>query len=107
METQPVASDARLLRAARSLYTNRTRQQIIEARIERATDALMAHLGLYRLTAVTLGFYQVELVDGQLQLTKHETNGATQLPLPEADRHDPTLAVAALPETPPAPHAQP
>jgi len=107
METSPRASDTRLLRAARSLYTNRARQQIIEARIERATDALIAHLGLYGLAAVTLGFYQVELVDGQLQLTKHETNGATQLPLPEGDHHDPTLTIAAPLEMPPAPHAQP
>lgn len=105
MESEPRASDVRLLRAARSLYTNRERQQIIEARIERATDSLMSYLGLWGLTSANLGLFQIELIDGQLQLTKREATGASQLRLLE-EPLDPTLSVTASPVDTLATHPQ-
>lgn len=42
MERQPQASDARLVRAARSLHVNQQTKEIAEARIERASKAITA-----------------------------------------------------------------
>jgi len=41
MEREPIGCDARLVRAARSLYVNRRNRELVEARIERASEQLL------------------------------------------------------------------
>lgn len=94
METPPRASERQLLRAARSLHYNRERLTLIQARIEQATETIERHLALEGLGLLSLGCFEIELVEGEIQLTWREPeNGLAQLPLPEGEP-DPALPVA-------------
>jgi DNA repair protein RadC len=103
-EQQCLPPDKRLVRAARSLYHNREAKEIAEARIERASDALVSYLGLAGLATARFGLFDVVLVDGQLTVTKLPDNDAEQLVLPEMEAGEhaiheaaPLVAYGALP----------
>lgn len=81
--------DKRLVRAARSLYHNQQAREIVEARIERASEALTSYLGLSGLVGARFGLFDVALVDGQLQVAKLPGYDAEQLALPEIDNTGP------------------
>lgn len=86
METPPRVSERQLLRAARSLHYNRERLTLIQARIERATETLESHLAIAGMGVLSLGCYEIVLVEGELELTWREPeNDLSQLPLPEAE----------------------
>lgn len=94
METPPRASERQLLRAARSLHYNRERLTLIQARIERATETIESHLALAGLGVLSLGCFEIALIEGEIELTWREpANGLAQLPLPE-EGPDPPLPVA-------------
>lgn len=78
-----------MLRAARSLYTNRARLTVVEARIDRASQELTTYLGLAGLTTATIGAFEIELDDEQLRLTHHPLPGASQLPLLDSVTDEP------------------
>ena len=82
LEAEPPLPDRRLLRAARSLFTNRERLAVIERRIESASDEIARYLGLWGLESATFGVYHVVLDDGFLTLTRHVLQEAVQLSLP-------------------------
>lgn len=77
-----------MIRAARSLYTNRQRLTTIEARIDRATDELTMFLALYGLSAATIGAYEVSWDGDMVSLERLPSLDGTQLALPsfEDDR---------------------
>lgn len=86
MEAPPRASERQLLRAARSLHYNRERLALIQARIERATETIESHLALAGLGVLSLGCYEIVLVEGEIELTRREPESdLSQLPLPEAE----------------------
>lgn len=89
------APDKRLLRAARSLHHNQQAKEIAEARIERASEALISYLGLFGLAAARFGLFDVMLVDGQLTITKLPGHDAEQLVLPDMDVREPVVHDAA------------
>ncbi len=78
----PLQIDRRVLGAARSLDINRRNKEIVEGRIDRATDTIMAHLAIHGLGGVRLGLYEIELENGGLRLTKLPAPGSDQLELP-------------------------
>lgn len=84
-EQQLPPPDKRLVRAARSLYHNQQAREIVEARIERASEAITSYLGLSGLVGARFGMFDVALVDGQVQITKLPGHDAEQLVLPEID----------------------
>lgn len=91
-EQQLPPPDRRLVRAARSLYHNQQAKEIVEARIERASEAITSYLGLSGLVAARFGMFDVALVDGQLQIAKLPGHDAEQLVLPEIDNAGPGVA---------------
>lgn len=88
MEFEQPVPDRRIIRAARSLYTNRNRLTTIEARIDRATDELTAFLGLYGMSTATIGMFAVSWDGEALQLERLPGLDAAQLPLPDFDDDD-------------------
>jgi len=82
MEREPIGCDARLLRAARSLYVNRRNRELVESRIERASEQLLVYLGLNGITAARLGVFDISLLEGEVRVAKSEAEGARQLELP-------------------------
>jgi DNA repair protein RadC len=84
--------DKHLVRAARSLHHNREAKELAEARIERASDALVSYLGLCGLATARFGLFDVALVDGQVQVTKLPGQDAEQLALPEMNDTGPGVA---------------
>ena len=70
-----------MIRAARSLYTNRSRLALIERRIDRASQELTTYLSLAGLSSARIGAFEVERDDEQLRLTHHPLPGARQLSL--------------------------
>jgi hypothetical protein len=78
-----------MLRAARSLYTNRAKLTAVERRIEHASQELTTYLALAGVTVATIGAYEVQLEDEAVLLTYNPLPGASQLPLPDVLADDP------------------
>lgn len=97
-QPQPLP-DKRLLRAARSLYTNRQKQAIIESRIDRAATEINTFMGLYGIATAAIGSYDVQLEDGEVHVAYRPSPDAAQLPLPnyETGPHRDPLAASAPP----------
>lgn len=83
MEREPLRPHRRTIAAARSLHINRRNKEVIEGRIERATDEIMSYLGLAGLTTARLGLYDVTLAGDELELTRLPVAEAKQLELSE------------------------
>lgn len=75
--------DRRFVRAARSLYTNRERRALIEARIAAADSELRTYLALNGLTLAVVGAFEVKLDGDDLHLTRRVMPNIQQLELPE------------------------
>lgn len=59
---------------------------LIQARIERATETIESHLALAGLGVLSLGCYEIVLVEGEIELIRREPeNNLSQLSLPEAE----------------------
>lgn len=88
LESEQPVPDRRIIRAARSLYTNRHRLTTIEARIDRATGELTTFLGLYGVSTATIGMFAVSWDGEALQLERLPALDGAQLPLPDFDDDD-------------------
>jgi len=80
------AAARQAIRAARSLYVNRRHEVIVADRIARASTVLRAYLLGTGLRRVQIGLFLVELVDGDVHVTKCPSIDATQLRLWRLER---------------------
>ena len=71
------------MRAIRSLVWNRALLPIIEDRIFRAEQLILAYLAVQGSTQATLGGFQIELVDEAIQISQLPTDDWRQMPLPK------------------------
>lgn len=81
MERPQPTLDNRHLRAARSLFRNRTQQEIARARVERAEGFLAEWLVSTGLSQAVIGLYALELQGNRVVVSKRAADGAVQLPL--------------------------
>jgi len=84
-------ADVSVLRAARSLYVNRRHEAVVAERIARASAALRSYLIGTGLARVQIGLYLVELVDGEILVTRQRAAPATQLRLWRPEREQTAL----------------
>lgn len=96
LETASPLPDRRVLRAARSLYTNQQWQRVIEARIARASDVLTGYLGMCGLAVATIGAYTVSAAAGELSIAPLPSVDATQLELPDAAHEEAASSAMAF-----------
>lgn len=78
-----IPADTSVLRAARSLYVNRRLADVVATRIARASTLLEMYLAGRR--CVHVGLYLVEMVDGEIKLTKATVRSGIQLRLWQPD----------------------
>lgn len=81
MERPQPTPDNRHLRAARSLFRNRTQQELARARVERAEGFLGEWLASSGVTQALVGLYSLELQGDRVVVSKKAADGAVQLPL--------------------------
>lgn len=82
MEREPQTLDRQTVRAIRSLAWNRALLPIIEDRIYRAEQLILAYLTIQGTPQACLGAYEVELVDDSIRITQLQTDDWAQIPLP-------------------------
>jgi hypothetical protein len=86
MEREGAAEAYRLMRAVRSLAYNRKLKPVIEGRIERAEAKVRGYMMVNGLSSSRIGAFEVELdEDGDLSLTRLQSDDWQQLSLPRVD----------------------
>ena len=82
MEREHLSLDRQTIRAIRSLAWNRALLPIIEDRIFRAEQLILAYLTIQGTTQACLGAFEVELEDETIRITQLQTDDWAQMPLP-------------------------